>query len=149
MILEFRHSRNSRGREKQGMRFCVSRRHRHVSGSNFGQGRFGTRSLARLGRCRLQYISPSESCRTAEELHKRKIEFLAAACSGSKAGAETGTLTFMVGGEKNVSERLRPFFQSMGKTLYYCGTQGTGLRAKLTQNLIWEICCKHSTKTWA
>jgi 3-hydroxyisobutyrate dehydrogenase-like beta-hydroxyacid dehydrogenase len=81
-------------------------------------------------------ISPSESCRMAEELHKRKIEFLGAPCSGSKAGAEAGTLTFMIGGEKNVFERLRPYFESMGKTLYYCGTQGTGLRAKLTQNLI-------------
>ena len=66
-------------------------------------------------------ISPSESCPIAEELHKRKIEFLGAPCSGSKAGAETGTLTFMIGGEKNVFERLRPYFESMGKTLYYCG----------------------------
>ncbi len=81
-------------------------------------------------------VSPSESCRIAEELYKKKIEFLGAPCSGSKAGAESGTLIFMIGGEKNVFERLRPFFESMGKTLYYCGTQGAGLRAKLTQNLI-------------
>ena len=26
--------------------------------------------------------------------------------------------------------------QAMGTTFYYCGTQGMGLRAKLTQNLI-------------
>jgi 3-hydroxyisobutyrate dehydrogenase-like beta-hydroxyacid dehydrogenase len=81
-------------------------------------------------------VSPSESCRIAEELYKRKIEFLGAPCTGSKAGAEAGTLTFMIGGEKNVFERLRPYFEAMGKSLYYCGNQGAGLRAKLTQNLI-------------
>jgi 3-hydroxyisobutyrate dehydrogenase-like beta-hydroxyacid dehydrogenase len=81
-------------------------------------------------------ISPSKSCRIAEELHERKIEFLGAPCTGSKAGAEAGTLTFMIGGEKNVFERLRPYFEAMGKSLYYCGNQGAGLRAKLTQNLI-------------
>jgi 3-hydroxyisobutyrate dehydrogenase-like beta-hydroxyacid dehydrogenase len=81
-------------------------------------------------------VSPSESCRMAEELHTRKIEFLGAPCTGSKVGAEAGTLTFMIGGEKNVFERLRPYFEAMGKSLYYCGNQGAGLRAKLTQNLI-------------
>ena len=81
-------------------------------------------------------VSPSESCRIAEELRKRKIEFLGAPCTGSKAGAEAGTLTFMVGGEKEVFDRLRPYFEAMGKSLYYCGSQGAGLRAKLTQNLI-------------
>jgi 3-hydroxyisobutyrate dehydrogenase-like beta-hydroxyacid dehydrogenase len=81
-------------------------------------------------------VSPSESTRIAEELSAIGIEFLDAPCTGSKAGAEGGTLTFMIGGKKEVFEHARPFFEAMGKVLYYCGQSGMGLRAKLTQNLI-------------
>lgn len=81
-------------------------------------------------------ISPLESVRIAETLRKKHVDFLDAPCTGSKAGAEGGTLTFMIGGEHAVFERTRPYFEAMGKALYYCGPQGMGLRAKLTQNLI-------------
>jgi len=64
------------------------------------------------------------------------MEFLDAPCTGSKAGAEGGTLTFMVGGKEEVFAHVKPFFEVMGKSLYYCGKSGMGLRAKLTQNLI-------------
>jgi 3-hydroxyisobutyrate dehydrogenase-like beta-hydroxyacid dehydrogenase len=81
-------------------------------------------------------VSPSESVRIGEELTPLGIEFLDAPCTGSKAGAEGGTLTFMVGGKPEVFEHVKPFFEAMGKSLYYCGKSGMGLRAKLTQNLI-------------
>ena len=81
-------------------------------------------------------VSPLESVRIAEALRKKRVDFLDAPCTGSKAGAEGGTLTFMIGGEHAVFERTRPYFEAMGKALYYCGPQGMGLRAKLTQNLI-------------
>src|ERR1700721_1936769 len=81
-------------------------------------------------------VSPLESSRIAEELEPQGIEFLDAPCTGSKAGAEGGTLTFMIGGKKDVFEHTKPFFEAMGKVLYYCGKSGMGLRAKLTQNLI-------------
>jgi 3-hydroxyisobutyrate dehydrogenase-like beta-hydroxyacid dehydrogenase len=81
-------------------------------------------------------VSPLESTRMATELSSRDIAFLDAPCTGSKAGAEGGTLTFMVGGPTKVFEAIRPYFEAMGKNLYYCGESGMGLRAKLTQNLI-------------
>ena len=42
----------------------------------------------------------------------------------------------MIGGDKDVFERMKPYFEPMGKRLYYCGGPGMGLHAKLTQNLI-------------
>jgi 3-hydroxyisobutyrate dehydrogenase-like beta-hydroxyacid dehydrogenase len=81
-------------------------------------------------------ISPIESARMAEELEALDMEFLDAPCTGSKAGAEGGTLTFMIGGKKEVFEHTKAFFEAMGKVFYYCGKSGMGLRAKLTQNLI-------------
>jgi 3-hydroxyisobutyrate dehydrogenase-like beta-hydroxyacid dehydrogenase len=81
-------------------------------------------------------VSAHESVRISEELSALGIDFLDAPCTGSKGGAEGGTLTFMVGGKKEVFEHVRPYFEAMGKSLYYCGEAGMGLRAKLTQNLI-------------
>jgi 3-hydroxyisobutyrate dehydrogenase-like beta-hydroxyacid dehydrogenase len=81
-------------------------------------------------------VSPLESSRIAEELEALGMEFLDAPCTGSKAGAEGGTLTFMIGGKPEIFAHVKPFFEAMGKSLYYCGKSGMGLRAKLTQNLI-------------
>lgn len=81
-------------------------------------------------------ISPKESRQMAEKLSASGIDLLDAPCTGSKAGAENGTLTFMVGGKKRVFDRVRPWFEPMGKQFYYCGDSGQGLHAKLSQNMI-------------
>ena len=81
-------------------------------------------------------VAPSASVRMSKALAAKGIEFLDAPCTGSKPGAENGKLTFMVGGKKEVFERTKPFFEPMGQLLYYCGAAGSGLNAKLTQNLI-------------
>jgi 3-hydroxyisobutyrate dehydrogenase-like beta-hydroxyacid dehydrogenase len=81
-------------------------------------------------------VSPARSRAMGEKLAKRGIHFLDAPCTGSKPGAENATLTFMVGGDREVFDHVRPYFEPMGKQLYYCGGPGQGLAAKLTQNLI-------------
>jgi 3-hydroxyisobutyrate dehydrogenase-like beta-hydroxyacid dehydrogenase len=81
-------------------------------------------------------ISPSESRRIGQALKAKGVDFLDAPCTGSTVGANGGTLTFMVGGDEAVFEKTKPFFEPMGKRLYYCGGAGMGLQAKLTQNLI-------------
>jgi 3-hydroxyisobutyrate dehydrogenase/2-hydroxy-3-oxopropionate reductase len=81
-------------------------------------------------------VSPSESVRIGQQLEAKGIHFLDAPCTGSKPGAEGGTLTFMVGGDPAVYEKVKPYLEAMGKQLYYCGGPGMGLHAKLTQNLI-------------
>ncbi len=81
-------------------------------------------------------ISPSASQRIHAELAAAGIDFLGAPCTGSTPGAINGTLTFMIGGEEKVFEAMRPYLEAMGKKLYFCGGPGTGLHAKLTQNLV-------------
>jgi 3-hydroxyisobutyrate dehydrogenase-like beta-hydroxyacid dehydrogenase len=81
-------------------------------------------------------ISPAESRKIGETLGSKGIDFLDAPCTGSTPGAEGGTLTFMIGGDQAVFERLKPLFEPMGKRFYYCGGPGMGLSAKLAQNLI-------------
>ena len=64
------------------------------------------------------------------------VDYLDAPCTGSKPGAESGNLTFMIGGSQEVFEKVKPLLDPMGKRLYYCGGPGLGMHAKLTQNLI-------------
>lgn len=81
-------------------------------------------------------VAPSSSKAVHGELLEYGVSFLGAPCTGSKPGAESGNLTFMIGGEESVFEKVREYFLPMGKRLYYCGGPGMGLHAKLTQNLI-------------
>ena len=81
-------------------------------------------------------ISPSESRRIGQILKRKEVSMLDAPCTGSTPGAESGNLTFMIGGDAAVFERVKPYFEPMGKKLFYCGAAGMGLQAKLTQNLI-------------
>ncbi len=94
----------------------------------------GIKSKAVVADC--STIAPSAARRIAKAFEKKKAYFLDAPCTGSTPGARGGTLTFMVGGPKKVFEGVRPYFLPMGKTLFYCGKQGMGLHAKLSQNLI-------------
>jgi 3-hydroxyisobutyrate dehydrogenase len=59
--------------------------------------------------------------------------------SGGTGGAEAGTLTFMVGGDVGVFERIAPVLRHMGKNIVYCGESGTGQVAKICNNLLLGI----------
>jgi 3-hydroxyisobutyrate dehydrogenase/2-hydroxy-3-oxopropionate reductase len=81
-------------------------------------------------------IAVSESRRIGQALKAKGVEFLDAPVTGSTPGAESGNLTFMVGGERATFDLIRPLLDPLGKKIYFCGAAGMGLQAKLTQNLI-------------
>ena len=81
-------------------------------------------------------ISPTVSRKFACHLAGKGARMLDAPVTGSKHGAERGELTFMIGGEREVFERMIPVLSVQGKKHIYCGAQGSGLSAKLAQNAI-------------
>ena len=81
-------------------------------------------------------IGIADSRKIAEALKAKDVDLLDAPVTGSTPGAEGGNLTFMIGGDQAVFEKVRPLLDPMGKKIYYCGAQGMGLQAKLTQNLV-------------
>lgn len=81
-------------------------------------------------------ISPVVSRKLACHFAGKQASFLDAPVTGSKHGAEKGELTFMVGGDREVFERAMPVLKVLGKKHIYCGVHGTGLSAKLAQNVI-------------
>ena len=74
--------------------------------------------------------------RMAQECKSQNIAFLDAPLTGSKVGAESGNLVFMVGGRKDVLEDNKPIFEAMGKKIIYCGENTKGQKAKLALNLM-------------
>ncbi len=81
-------------------------------------------------------ISPQISVEIGKAFEAKKAHFIDTPCTGSKPGAEKATLTFMVGGDKALFERVKPYLEIMGKLFFHCGGPGKGLQAKLTQNLV-------------
>ena len=59
--------------------------------------------------------------------------------SGGTGGAESGSLTFMVGAGHALFERIRPILAHMGKNIVHCGDSGTGQVAKICNNLLLGI----------
>ena len=80
-------------------------------------------------------ISPMATCKFAERVKARGVQYVDAPVTGSKVGAEGGTLIFIVGGEDAVIERLKPLFAAMGKKIFRMGEIGKGHAAKLAMNL--------------
>ncbi len=80
-------------------------------------------------------ISPSATRNFAERLRPNGIRFIDAPMTGSKVGAENGTLIFIVGGEESAIEKVKPLFAATGKKIFRMGETGKGQAAKLAMNL--------------
>jgi 3-hydroxyisobutyrate dehydrogenase-like beta-hydroxyacid dehydrogenase len=80
-------------------------------------------------------IAPSATRNFAERVKAAGAHYVDAPVTGSKAGAESGTLIFIVGGEEAAIDTLKPLFAAMGKKIFRMGETGKGHVAKLVMNL--------------
>jgi 3-hydroxyisobutyrate dehydrogenase len=64
------------------------------------------------------------------------LDMIDAPVSGGVAGAQAGTLTFMVGGSDQAFGRARPLLETMGRTIVHAGGSGSGQAAKICNNMI-------------
>ena len=64
-------------------------------------------------------------------------------------GAEAGTLTFMVGGEKADWSGAIPALRAMGKNIVHAGANGAGQAAKICNNMLSGICMIGTTEALA
>jgi 3-hydroxyisobutyrate dehydrogenase-like beta-hydroxyacid dehydrogenase len=82
--------------------------------------------------------SPTTVRKVAAALAEKGIAMIDAPVSGGTTGAEAGTLSIMVGGDKAVFEKVTPFLGSMGSAdkIYHCGDIGAGDVVKLCNNLV-------------
>jgi 3-hydroxyisobutyrate dehydrogenase len=81
-------------------------------------------------------LSPHTSKLVAAEAAKVGLKFLDAPVSGGNVGAEKGTLTIMVGCEKEVLEEQRDLLEVMGKTIFHVGGVGMGETVKMANQIL-------------
>jgi 3-hydroxyisobutyrate dehydrogenase-like beta-hydroxyacid dehydrogenase len=81
-------------------------------------------------------ILPAASLKFAERVRQKGCDFVDAPVTGSKAGAESGQLIFIVGARQDTFDKLQPLFAVMGKSAVRVGENGKGLAAKLSMNLM-------------
>ena len=75
--------------------------------------------------------------REIEPMFRQKgAHVLDAPVSGGKTGAASGNLAVMVGGDREVYDRVKPILDSFGDKVFYAGAIGAGSVAKLVHNMI-------------
>lgn len=108
---------------------------RHVEGLYLGEGGL----LAAIADGALvidsSTIAPASAQKVAQAAAARGLQMIDAPVSGGTAGAQAGTLTFIVGGPVDALERARPYLQDMGKNIFHVGDSGAGQVAKLCNNM--------------
>lgn len=84
-------------------------------------------------------ISPKVSQGVAAQAKAKGFAMIDAPVSGGTAGAQAGTLTFMVGGDGVDVDRARPLLEKMGKNIFHAGASGSGQTVKVCNNMLLGI----------
>lgn len=79
---------------------------------------------------------PVATRKLAARAAARGIDYLDAGMSGGATGADAGTLTLMIGGDKAAFERTRALLDPIAKRLFYLGGSGAGHTLKLIHNMV-------------
>ncbi|WLQ07500.1 NAD(P)-dependent oxidoreductase [Arthrobacter oryzae] len=82
-------------------------------------------------------VSPIAVAAFAERLLRdHGVTVLDAPVSGGTVGAENGTLSIMVGGDREAVTLVEPVFAAMGTTVRYMGPSGSGALAKACNQIV-------------
>ncbi len=81
-------------------------------------------------------IAPSTARKVEEALWARGVAALDAPVSGGQVGAESATLSIMVGGDEAAFDRARPVFEALGKNIVHIGGPGAGQTTKIANQIV-------------
>ncbi|QTN01426.1 NAD-binding protein [Sediminibacillus dalangtanensis] len=80
-------------------------------------------------------VNPAFSKAMAKKTEAAGCRFIDAPVAGSKGPAEQGQLNFLVGGNDEDVEEVKPYLKAMGKSIQHMGKHGNGISTKLAVNL--------------
>jgi len=75
----------------------------------------------------------------ARRLAAMGVKMLDAPVSGGQVGAENATLSIMVGGDPDVFNQIKPYFELMGKNIVHVGGNGDGHICKVANQIVVAI----------
>lgn len=79
--------------------------------------------------------SPSLAIKINNKAQEKGLYSLDAPVSGGDIGAKNGTLTIMVGGNKEAYDKVYDIFKAMGETINYIGEAGSGQHTKMANQI--------------
>lgn len=79
---------------------------------------------------------PMSAQKLSAMLAEQGVVYLDAPVSGQTIGAEKGTLTVMVGGDRTAFEHAKPFIQAFADRIEYVGQSGSGFAVKAVNNTL-------------
>lgn len=79
---------------------------------------------------------PSLAVEIDEAATQKGVHSIDAPVSGGDVGAKNGTLSIMIGGEKEVVDALAPCWNAMGKTIVHQGGAGAGQHTKMVNQTL-------------
>ena len=91
----------------------------------------------------LSTTSPEGNRSLARQLAATGHDFVEAPVTGGAVGARDRRLVFMVGGDDDAVERVRPILDPLGRATFHLGPVGSGSTMKLVNSLLAFAC------TWA
>ncbi|WP_461214042.1 NAD(P)-dependent oxidoreductase [Lacticaseibacillus sp. GG6-2] len=80
--------------------------------------------------------TPSLAVKIAKAAAKAHVQALDAPVSGGDIGAKNGTLTVMVGGDRETATKLQPLFDAIAQSVNYFGGPGMGQHAKMANQIM-------------
>ena len=84
--------------------------------------------------------SPKLAAKIYDEAKAVGKHALDAPVSGGDSGAKAGTLSIMVGGDKEIFEKAMPVFEAMGTNIIYEGAAGCGQHTKMANQIALTGC---------
>lgn len=81
-------------------------------------------------------IAPVTARGIYQSMQAKGVEALDAPVSGGQVGAESASLSIMVGGSESAFNRALPLFQAMGKNIVHIGEPGAGQTTKACNQMI-------------
>ena len=84
-------------------------------------------------------IAPESTRKVADAANARGLSMIDAPVYGGVAGAQGGTLTFIVGGSDTALAQARPLLEAMGKNIFHAGDAGAGQVAKICNNMLLSV----------
>lgn len=99
-------------------------------------GKDGLLSTAKPGQLFIDFSTVSVALvqKLGQAFGGKGVDVVDAPVTGSKNGAEKGTLVIMTGGSDTAMARAQPIFQAVGEKVIHCGPLGAGTQVKLAGN---------------
>lgn len=100
-------------------------------------GQQGILNQAKPGSCLIDMTtsSPMLAVKIYNEALKHQLAALDAPVSGGDIGAKEAKLSIMVGGDKDVFDKLLPLFEIIGSNIVYQGQAGAGQHTKMCNQI--------------